>query len=254
MEGITNLLMTLGMAVVVLGASARRRPSWRCSSPAPRSSCWPRSSPSACRRRDRGATPPANAWVRVLVFAATLSLLPAGVLEPRRVWRRGCWRRCCPRPSWLAVRRGEDSRPLVGLAVLLGLAYRHAPRRGGHRRPDRACTAASRLWTRARPRSNVLAWEWCDRCVPSSPARRSFRLLYYGHLTPNTYLLKVERVSAGRSHRERPGLHRAVRWPRPGILFALTLRGAPSSTGTSGEAADRRPAPGVRVVSGLGRR
>lgn len=185
-EGITNLLMTLymagwcavlskesavlavqlsGIGFVLLAAFFSSRVVVRIASSA-------------------GADP---SWLRLLVFAATLAYYPLAYWSLAGM-ETGLLAALLSAAVWLAVRGGDEARPLPQLGVLLGLAFLT--------RPDAAVAVAViclyralRLWRRTGG-LKALAVEW--GIVGAFVAAVSvFRVSYYGHLTPNTYLLKV---------------------------------------------------------------
>jgi arabinofuranosyltransferase len=185
-EGITNLLMTLYMAVWCSFLSKEAAVlavqlsgivfvlvtaffSWRVVT-------W--------ISRSVGADAP---WLRLLSFAATLAYYPLAYWSLAGM-ETGLLAALVSASVWLAVSRGEDAKPSAGLAVLLGLAFLT--------RPDSAVVIAGICLYRAFRLRRQQGWwktlviEW--GIVAAFVFGASvFRVLYYGHLTPNTYLLKV---------------------------------------------------------------
>jgi arabinofuranosyltransferase len=126
-------------------------------------------------------------WLRILVFAATLSYYPLAFWSLGGM-ETGLLSALTSAAVLIAIARGGSSRAQIGLSVLLGLAF--------VTRPDAAVSIAlialyrvSRLPGKRRLLS-VVATEW--GILAAFVAGTSlFRVLYYGHFTPNTYVLKI---------------------------------------------------------------
>jgi len=132
-------------------------------------------------------------WLSVVVFAATLAYYPLAYWSLLGM-ETGLLAALLSAALLVAVRRDDAPRPSLALAVLLGLAMLT--------RPDAAVFVAivaayraTGLWRsvsggRRGEAVRCLITEWL--AVGAFVFGVSvFRFVYYGHLTPNTYLLKL---------------------------------------------------------------